>query len=86
LIYKKSLLIAVAIVVPASLLLWLTFSPVLFVALYPGLKVQMLITAMTSSAQGALLGLVCGALVNTLVYSVAVFLVAKVRQGLRRGA
>ena len=78
--YKKALLLATAIVVPLTLLLWLTFSPLLFVALYPGLKVQMLITAMTSNAQGALLGLVCGAVLNTLLYSVVIFALARVKQ------
>ena len=81
--FKKCLLLAIAIVVPLTLLLWLTFSPVLFVALYPGLKVQMLITAMTSNAQGGLLGVVCGAVVNTLLYSVVIFALAHLRHGVR---
>lgn len=76
--YKKSLLLAIAIVVPLTLLLWLTFSPLLFVALYPGLKVQALITAITGSAQGALLGMACGALINSLIYSVLILVVHKV--------
>jgi hypothetical protein len=84
--YKKCFLLALAIVVPASLLLWLTFSPLLFVALYPGLKVQMAITAMDSNAKGAVLGLLCGAVVNTPLYSVVIFALAQVREGLRRRA
>ncbi|MCI0348514.1 MAG: hypothetical protein L0Z53_03730 [Acidobacteriales bacterium] len=84
--YKKSLIIALAIVAPASLLLWLTFSPLLLVALYPGLKVQMLITAMQSTARGALLGLLCGAVMNTLLYSLVIILLAKIHQRLRRTA
>ena len=78
--YKQSLLLAIAIVAPLTLLLWLTFSPLLLVALYPGVKVQMLITAMTANAQGALLGLVGGAVVNTLLYSVVILMVARIKR------
>jgi hypothetical protein len=84
--YRKSLLLAIAIVVPLTLLLWLTFSPVLFLLLYPGVMAQVAITALSSSVQGALLGLVCGAVVNTLLYSLGIFLLAKLHQRLRRTA
>jgi hypothetical protein len=82
--YKKSVLLAIAIVVPLTLLLWLTFSPVLFVELYPGLKVQTLITAITASAQGALLGLVCGAVVNVLLYSLVILAWGRAREAMRK--
>ena len=81
--YKKCLLLALAIVVPLTLLLWLTFSPVLFFLLYGGMMVQVAITAMHSNVQGALLGLVCGAVVNALLYSVVIFLLAKARRQIR---
>ncbi|MCI0348516.1 MAG: hypothetical protein L0Z53_03740 [Acidobacteriales bacterium] len=81
--YKKSLLLAIAIVVPLTLLLWLTFSSVLFIALYPGVMVQVAITAVQSSVKGALIGLVCGAVVNALLYSAVLFLLVRARRRLR---
>ena len=78
--FKKSFLLALAFVVPLTLLLWLTFSPVLFFLLYPGVMAQVAITAASSNVQGALLGLVCGAAVNTLLYSAAILVVARIKQ------
>jgi hypothetical protein len=81
---KKCLLLALAIVVPLTLVLWLTFSPLLSYALYPGLKVQTLITAITANSQGALLGLACGAAVNALLYSLAIFALTNLWQAIKR--
>jgi hypothetical protein len=72
--FHKGLLLATAIVVPLSILLWLMFVPILFYAVYPGVIVQMLITsAGHGTATEAFVGLIAGALVNVAVYSLILF-------------
>lgn len=84
--FRKALLLAIAIVVPLSILLWLMFLPILFYALYPGLVVQMLITAAGhGTPTESLLGLFAGALLNVAVYSLLFYGVARLRTVLTRG-